>query len=296
MNSLSTENEHAYLRLVRQVLDSGDDIPDRTGQGTRSCFGSSLSLNIADGAVPLLTTRKMFFKGIIKELLWFLRGETDSTILSKSGVRIWDLNGSRSFLDSRGLFDRREGDLGPVYGFQWRHFGAHYESCDSSYAGRGVDQVKTLIDTIKSDPFSRRQLVTAWNPLDIDKMALPPCHVLFQTRVSPDGRNLDMNVYQRSADLALGVPFNMVSYCLLASAIGNAVGMTPRRLNFFYGDLHIYKPHIETMTELLRRQPINPPMLKISSEKRGCMPWELSEDDFVLEGYSHHDSLMMQLF
>jgi thymidylate synthase len=289
--SSEKDNEIAYLSLVRQLLEEGEDREDRTGQGTRSYFGAALLLDIANGILPLLTTRKIYFKGVVRELLWFLRGETDAALLSATGVKIWDLNGSRSFLDSRGLNHHREVDLGPVYGFQWRHFGAEYQSCDADYSGKGVDQIKSLIETIKADPFSRRQLVSAWNPPDIDRMALPPCHVLFQTRVSAYGKSLDMNVYQRSADLALGVPFNMASYALLA--IGNAVGMTPRRLNFFYGDLHIYKPHIETMRELLGRKPVNSPRILLNHEKKGRMPWELEESDFVLENYSPQDPLKM---
>ncbi len=196
--------ELAYLQLVREVMETGNRRGDRTGVGTVSRFGAQLRFDLSRG-FPLLTTKKMFWKGVRDELLWFIAGDTDAKRLAAKGVHIWDGNGSRAALDARGLKDYPEGTLGPVYGFQWRHFGAEYKGADADYTGKGVDQLADVIRLIRTDPNNRRIILSAWNPADLNKMVLPPCHVLCQFYVA-DGK-LSSHLYQRSADLGLGVPF-----------------------------------------------------------------------------------------
>ena len=196
-----------------------------------------MRFNLADG-FPLLTTKKTFLRGITEELLWFIRGSTNAKELNEKNVRIWDANGSRAFLDSRGLHNREEWDLGPVYGFQWRHFGAKYNTMHDNYTGEGVDQLKKLIETIKTNPNDRRMLMVAWNPVDLDQMALPPCHclvradhyllfffILIQCQFYVANGRLSCQLYQRSADMGLGVPFNIASYALLTMMIANVTGL-----------------------------------------------------------------------
>lgn len=208
--------EQQYLDLIRDVIERGEDKEDRTGVGTRSTFGNMMRFDLSQ-TFPLLTTKKVFWKGVVEELLWFLRGSTDGKALSDLGVKIWDGNGSREFLDNLGFKNRRVGDLGPVYGFQWRHFGAEYVDCDTDYTGKGVDQISQLVERIKRDPDSRRHIVSAWNVADLSKMALPPCHVLFQFYVA-NGK-LSCMLYQRSCDIGLGIPFNIASYALMTMMI-----------------------------------------------------------------------------
>lgn len=208
--------EQQYLDLIREIIETGNEKRDRTGVGTRSLFGRTMRFDISQ-TFPLLTTKKVFWKGVVEELLWFLRGSTYGKELSNKGVHIWDGNGSREFLDKLGFKDRVEGDLGPVYGFQWRHFGAKYTTWDANYSGQGVDQIQDVIRRLKNDPDSRRHIVNAWNVADLSKMALPPCHVLFQFYVN-DGK-LSCMLYQRSCDVGLGIPFNIASYALLTVMI-----------------------------------------------------------------------------
>lgn len=212
----SKHGEFQYLELIGKIIERGQEKTDRTGVGTYSLFGEMMRFDL-QRSFPLLTTKKVFWKGVVEELLWFLRGSTDGRLLSDKGVRIWDGNGSREFLDKLGFQERREGDLGPVYGFQWRHFGAAYQNCDTDYTGKGIDQIKELIDQLQQNPDSRRHIVSAWNVSDLKKMALPPCHVLFQFYVS-QGR-LSCMLYQRSCDVGLGIPFNIASYALLTTLI-----------------------------------------------------------------------------
>lgn len=210
--------EFQYLELIDQVIRTGHERSDRTQTGIISKFGGIMRFNLENG-FPLLTTKDVFWRGVVEELLWFIRGETNSKTLAEKKIKIWDGNGSRQFLDSMGFVEREEGDLGPVYGFQWRNFGAEYKGINYDYSKQrqGVDQLKYIIETIKKDPYSRRLVMSAWNPKDIPLMALPPCHVLSQFYVD-DGK-LSCMMYQRSADMGLGVPFNIASYSLLTCLI-----------------------------------------------------------------------------
>jgi len=242
-----------YLDQIRHLLDHGQRREDRTGTGTLSIFGMQGRYDIRDGVIPLLTTKKVFWKSIVEEVLWFIRGETSSQSLADRGVHIWDANGSRTFLDSQGFVDRQEGDLGPVYGFQWRHFGAEYRGTGADYRGEGVDQLSEVIRLIRTDPHSRRIILSAWNPTDLSLMALPPCHLLVQFYVQ-DG-HLSSHLYQRSGDMGLGVPFNIASYALLTHMIAHVTGLKAGEFVHTLGDAHIYVNHVDALKEQLTRQP-----------------------------------------
>jgi thymidylate synthase len=238
---------------------------------------------------PLLTTKKMGYKTILRELLWFLSGSTNNKKLQEKNVHIWDQNASKEFLETRGL-DYQEGDLGPVYGFQWRHFGAEYQGVNSDYQGKGVDQIKYIIDTIKEDPSSRRLIFSAWNPCDIDKMVLPPCHVMVQFSI--DGDHIDAQLYQRSGDMFLGVPFNIASYSFLLHIIGKLTNYKPRYLHHVLGDAHIYSNHLDVVEQQLERVPYDSPKLKLGDF--GDID-QITESDFTIEEYQSYSALKTEM-
>jgi thymidylate synthase len=280
--------EHQYLNITRDILRKGFLKEDRTGVGTRSIFGPQLEFNLQTQGFPLLTTKKVFWKGVLEELFWFVGGETDAKLLSQRGVKIWDGNSSRDFLDKRGLTEYREGDVGPVYGFQWRHWGAEYQGCDAGYEGRGIDQLTRVVQQIRETPESRRLIVSAWNVAELDRVALPSCHILFQYNV--EGDYLDLKMYQRSADWFLGVPFNIASYALLLSMTAHLTGKKPRRLILTFGDAHLYNNHEQQAWEQLSRSPLDLPSLEIVDRKQRS--WEdFSLEDIVLKGYRSHDAI-----
>ncbi|KAI0028438.1 thymidylate synthase/dCMP hydroxymethylase domain-containing protein [Vararia minispora EC-137] len=294
-------DELQYLSLIREVMKTGEVRLDRTGTGTISIFAPpSLRFSLSNSTLPLITTKKIFFRGILEELLWFIKGSTDSALLSQKGVKIWDGNGSREFLDSRGLKHRREGDLGPVYGFQWRHFGALYKNADSDYSGQGVDQLREVIHKIKHNPTDRRIILSAWNPADIPQMALPPCHMMCQFYVhlpAPDDPaarpRLSCLMYQRSADLGLGIPFNIASYALLTHMIAQVTGTLAHELVIQLGDAHVYRDHIEALKLQLQREPRQFPTIRF---KRSVVDIDdFMFDDFVVEGYSPYPTIAMKM-
>lgn len=249
-----------YLDLLRHILDTGTQKSDRTGTGTISCFGYQLRTDLAEG-FPLLTTKKIHFKSVVYELLWFLKGDTNIKYLTDHGVRIWN-----EWADA-------EGNLGPVYGKQWRS----WEKPD----GTTVDQISNLMDTIRNNPDSRRMIVNAWNVGDIDKMALTPCHCLFQFYVA-DGK-LSCQLYQRSADVFLGVPFNIASYALLTHMIAHVCGLGVGEFVHTFGDVHLYNNHIEQAKEQLSRKPGKLPVLKIKRQVLSIFDFEY--EDFDIEDY-----------
>ena len=209
--------EMQYLEIIENVIETGKFKDDRTGTGIYTKFGHQMRYDLQH-SFPVLTTKDVFWRGVAEELLWFVKGETNAKLLSDKKIKIWDGNASREFLDNLGLKDREEWDLGPVYGFQWRHFGAKYDTMHKDYTNEGVDQLAQIINTIKTNPNSRRIVMTAWNPSAIPEMALPPCHIFAQFYVSGDEvgkQKLSCQMYQRSCDLGLGVPFNIASYALL---------------------------------------------------------------------------------
>lgn len=283
-------DEYQYLNLAQRILDVGIWRADRTGVGTLSLFGAQHRWDLRHH-FPLLTTKRVFWRGVAEELLWFVRGSTDAKLLQAKDVHIWDENSTRQFLDSRGLTDHAVGDLGPVYGFQWRHFGATYTSADADYTGQGVDQLAQLIETIKTNPTDRRLCMSAWNPAALAQMALPPCHMFAQFYVA-DG-HVSCHMYQRSADLGLGVPFNIASYALLTYMVAHVCGLKPGELIHSMGDAHIYMNHIEPLREQLLREPTAFPTLRIKRAVTEIDQFEF--DDFELLGYNPQARIKMDM-
>ncbi|XP_045608478.1 thymidylate synthase isoform X2 [Procambarus clarkii] len=284
-------DELQYLDLVRNILNHGTRKGDRTGTGTISLFGAQMRFSLRDGIFPLLTTKRVFWRGVVEELLWFIKGSTNAKDLQEKGVHIWDGNSSREFLDKSGFTEREEGDLGPVYGFQWRHFGAAYVDMHSDYAGRGLDQLQQVIETIEKNPEDRRIIMCAWNPTDVPKMALPPCHCLCQFYVA--NGELSCQLYQRSADMGLGVPFNIASYALLTCMIAHVTDLKPGEFVHTLGDAHVYANHSSALEEQLKREPRPFPMLKIKRNVKSINDFKF--EDFELVGYKPHPKIQMEM-
>jgi thymidylate synthase len=285
------EAEHVYLDLLSRLLVA-PQVDDRTGIGCRSLFGEQLRFPDVHAHFPLLTTKRVFWRGVIEELAWFLRGDTDARHLSEDkGVHIWDGNTSREFLDEAGLTEFREGDAGAIYGFQWRHFGAPYMGCDADYEGKGIDQIKEALRMIREEPESRRILVTAWDPTSLPDAALPPCHVMFQFNVRPRDLRLDCHVLMRSTDVFLGLPFNIASYAMLLHMMAAVSDLVPGDLIISMGNVHLYNNHIAQAREQLTRAPRMPPCL-VLRRTADAMPSDPSEfdvhTDFELQGYDPH--------
>ncbi len=255
-----------YLDLCRKILDTGAVKQDRTGTGTRSIFGYQMRFDLRDG-FPLLTTKKLNTRAIIHELLWFLRGETNIKSLNAVGVHIWD------------EWARPDGDLGPVYGRQWRSWPAP--------DGRVFDQITAVVQGLKKEPWSRRHVVSAWNVAELDKMALAPCHCLFQFYVSDN--LLSCQLYQRSADVFLGVPFNIASYALLTHMVAHVTGLAPGEYVHTFGDAHLYSNHMEQVALQLAREPRALPTMKINPEVKDIFGFKY--EDFTLEGYDPHPAI-----
>jgi len=286
----AVHEEQQYLDLIREILDHGVNKGDRTGTGTISKFGAQMRFSLRDDQFPLLTTKRVLWRAVAEELLWFISGNTNAAYLKEKGIKIWDGNGSREYLDKIGLTHREEGDLGPVYGYQWRHFGAKYVDMHTDYTGKGIDQLQIVIDTIKKDPNSRRIIMSAWNPSDLNEMALPPCHMFCQFYVA--NGELSCQMYQRSADMGLGVPFNIASYALLTRLIATVCGLKPGEFIHSIGDAHIYNNHVDPLKEQLKREPRPFPTLKINPKS--------SIDDFKFEDltlidYKPHQTIAMEM-
>ncbi len=279
--------EQQYLDLLQKILDEGYEKEDRTGTGTLSLFGEKMKFDISE-KIPILTTKKVFWKMVVKELLWFVSGSTDVKILQEQGVKFWNDNTCREFLDKRGLGHLREYDLGPGYGYLWRHFGGNYKGCEADYKNVGEDQLANVIHLLKTDPFSRRIIISAWNPEQVDQAALPPCHcfVQFYCVVVDGEKRLDCCLYQRSGDMFLGVPFNIASYSFLTYMIAQVVGMKPRNFVHVIGDTHIYKNHVDAVKEQLQRDVKEFPTLKFKRNVENIDGFAV--DDFIVEGYDPH--------
>lgn len=276
-------NEHGYIQTLSNILENGNIRGDRTGTGTISLFGVQMKFDISS-SFPLLTTKRVPFNMVAEELFWFLRGSTDNSELQEKNINIWNLNSNRNFLDSLGFYDREENDIGPGYGFQWRHFGAKYINCKSDYTNQGVDQIKDVINLLKTDPNSRRIIISGWNPIDIKNSNLPPCHCLAQFYVNRN--ELSCLLYQRSGDMALGVPFNIASYSLLTYILGDMTNLKPKEFVHTIGDAHIYLNHIDGVKEQIKRDPYMPPRLYVLNHHDNIEDYNIK--DFRICDYKYH--------
>jgi thymidylate synthase len=282
--------EQLYLNLIQKIINEGEERTDRTGTGTYSLFGEKLEFDLRTG-FPLLTTKKMFVRGIIEELLFFLRGQTDGQILLEKKVKIWEYYGSKKHFELSGI-QREENDLGPIYGFNWRHFGCPYVDSKTDYEGQGIDQLQNVINEIKTNPFSRRLLISAWDPVSVKQAALPPCHVLFQFYVSKN-KELSLQMYQRSADIGLGVPFNIASYSLLLMIVANMCNLTAKKLIISFGDVHVYKDHIVELKKQIERKPKPKPKMTIQKKIENFESLEFK--DFLLTNYVYDNPIHLRL-
>ena len=273
-----------YLDLLQHILDNGGDKSDRTGTGTRSVFGHQMRFDLSKG-FPLLTTKKVHFRSIVIELLWFLKGDTNVQYLKDNKVTIWD---EWATAEQTARFGRPEGELGPVYGHQWRNFGATQNE-DGSYQQNGFDQIKWLVNEIKTNPNSRRLIVSGWNPNEAGKVALPPCHTLFQFFVHDN--KLSCQLYQRSADVFLGVPFNIASYALLTQMIAQVCGLGLGEFIWTGGNVHLYENHLTQAKDQLVRNPTWHDCPKLTIDTEGKTIFEITEDDVHLYDYAHFPAI-----
>lgn len=300
LNQNSDENQ--YLNLVKEILDNGTWENGRNGR-TKEVFGRMMRFSLEDNTLPLITTKLVSWKTVLIELLWFIRGQTNNKILNEQGVHIWDGNSTRDFLDNVGLKEYPEGILGGIYGYQWRNFNGEYEickcedlkkcNCNSLSKTNRIDQLQNVINDLK-DPnkrSSRRLIVSAWNPCQISKMALPPCHVMYQFKVT-EGNKLSCLLTQRSCDIGLGVPYNIASYGFLTHLIAHHCGLEAKELIISLGSAHIYEEHIPQLREQINRIPYRFPNISIIDYREN--PEDYEKEDFVITGYSHHPSIKMK--
>ena len=288
-NSSAPHEEYQYLNLLQDILDEGHDEVGRNGN-TRCVFGAAMHFSLENGKIPILTTKKTAWKTCLKELLWFIKGQTDNKILTDQNVHIWDGNTTAEFMASRGLSHYQEGDIGPMYGFQWCHFNAPYEGCGADYTGKGINQLQNVIDTLKNPETrtSRRMVISAWNPCQIDQGVLPPCHVLFQFNVV-DGNKLSCCMTQRSMDTACGEPFNICSYSMLCCLIAKHCDLEPYEFIHYAGNCHIYADHLDNVKEQIKRTPYDFPTLEILNKRENINDYVL--EDFKISNYQHHDPI-----
>jgi len=286
-------DENQYLTLIEDILNEG--IMENTRNGNaKTIFGSAMHFSLKNNSIPLLTTKKLAWKTCLRELLWFISGKTDNTILQNNNVKIWNDNASREYLDSRGLSNLQENDLGPIYGHQWRHFNATYDNCKSDYTNKGIDQLNEIINTLKDPNLrnSRRMVISAWNPCQLNEMALPPCHILMQFNVL-ENKYLSCSLYQRSGDVGLGVPFNIASYSFLTHLIAHHCKLEASEFIYYLGNAHIYDDHIEPLEIQKNKLPLTFPTLSITNVYENINDYK--ENDFVINDYNYHESITMKM-
>jgi len=305
--SLRNHEEYQYLNLIENIIENGTWEEGRNGK-TKGIFGNTMRFSLKDGKIPILTTKKTAWKTCLKELLWFIRGETDAGLLQKQGVHIWDGNTSREFLDSRGLKLTKEGLIGAGYGYQWRYYNANYncftgtrlfnENEPDIFSRRkevtGIDQLQQIIDQLKNPETrnSRRLIMTAWNPIQLDQMALPPCHIFCQFNVH-NGNQLSCAMYQRSQDVALGASFNIASYSFLTHLIAKHCGLEAYEFVYFTGNCHLYEDHIEPMKTILTREPFPFPTVSIKQVRENINDYQV--EDFEIINYKSHEVIKMNM-
>ena len=286
-------DENQYLNLIKDILDENQEFIGRNGK-TLAVFGSAMHFSLENQTIPLLTTKKLAWKTCLRELLWFIKGDTSNKRLRSQNVNIWNQNGTRDFLDSRGLYNNDEDDLGPIYGFQWRHFNAKYNNCDSDYKNQGIDQLQEIITQLKDKSMrnSRRLIMTAWNPCQINEMALPPCHILCQFNIT-DENKLSCSLYQRSGDVGLGVPFNIASYSFLTHLIAKHCDLEAYEFVYYLGNAHIYDDHIDGLKDQLTRNVNEFPKLNIKKLNEKIEDYCL--EDFEISNYNYNDSIKLNM-
>ena len=290
------KNDTEYLNLIRTVMQFGDKKFGRNGN-TISYFGHQMRFDLRDNMIPIITTKKMAWKTCLRELLWFVKGHTDNKILKEQNVRIWNGNATREFLDSRGLITNEEDDLGPIYGFQWNNFNGTYRA-HNDYDNNGVNQLDYIVKALKNtsnegeNKYSRRLIVSAWNPCQLDQMALPPCHVLFQFYVNSQDE-LSCHLYQRSGDVGLGIPFNIASYAFLTHLIAFHCDLKPGHLVHSIGDCHIYDDHVMVLSKQLSNKIYDSPLLLIKEKKEHLCDYTI--DDFIVSDYNYAEVLKMDM-
>jgi thymidylate synthase len=304
--------EYQYLNLIQSIITNGTIENNRNGN-TKSIFGNMMRFSLKDNKIPILTTKKVAWKTCLKELLWFIKGETDNNILNQQNVHIWDANASPEFVSTRNLSHYRNGLLGPIYGYQWRNYNAPYDYINSGHPfdpimdkydetydysenlqSMGIDQLQYIIDNLKNPHTrnSRRLIMTAWNPLQLDEMVLPPCHILCQFNVH-DGNKLSCAMYQRSVDVMLGCPFNIASYSFLTHLLAKHCNLEAHEFVYFMGNCHIYEEHLLSAPIQLSRQPYEFPTLEINCIKENINDYNIN--DFIIHNYSFHDTIKMNM-
>jgi thymidylate synthase len=291
--NIPLHDENQYLSLIRDINLYGSMECGRNGNAL-TAFGAAMHFNLANNLMPILTTKKIAWKICLKELLWFIKGDTNNKILKKNKVNIWNGNASREFLDSRNLHNLEEDDLGPIYGHQWRHFNANYDTCNTDYTGKGIDQLEYIIQAL-NDPLqknSRRLILSSWNPCQLNEMALPPCHILCQFNVIETNK-LSCSLYQRSGDVGLGVPFNISSYCFLTHIIAKHCNLEATDFYYYLGNCHIYDNHIISLSEQINRNPYPFPTINIKIKRDNINDY--IEDDIEICNYISDNLIKMEM-
>ncbi len=291
---MNNNEEYQYLNLIKDVLNNGYWENTRNGK-TITKFGVNMRFSLKDNNFPLLTTKKMAWKSCAEELFWFIRGSTDNEELKNKNVKIWNANSSREFLDSRGLYNNKENDLGPIYGFQWRHFNASYNGRYPNYENKGIDQLQRIINDLKNIETrnSRRHILTSWNPCQIDEMALPPCHLLCQFNVR-ENKYLSCALYQRSGDIGLGIPFNIASYSLFTIILAKHCDLIPDEFVHFIGNAHIYENHVDALKMQIDRVPLPFPRIQIKNIYDNINDYNINDIEWISK-YEYLDSIKMDM-
>ena len=287
--------ENQYLSLIKNIIDNGVKEVGRNGT-TYSEIGGMMRFSLKDNTIPLMTTKKLAWRNVFKGVIMVCKGDTSNDNLQKDNVKIWNGNATREFLDSRGLYNLKENDLGPVYGHQWRFWNAKYDNSETCYKGKGIDQLQNIIDEIRyckeNNETSRRLIMSAWNPEQIDEMALPPCHVLSQYHIT-EGNKLSCSLYQRSGDMGLGIPFNIASYSFLTHLLAKHCDLEAGDFVHFIGNMHIYDDHIEVLKKQIVKTPFDFPKLYINEKKENIEDYKF--EDFKIKNYKFHKQLKMKM-
>jgi thymidylate synthase len=280
------KEEEQYYQLIRDILHNGTIEQGRNGN-TMSIFGSAMRFSLQHNKIPLLTSKQLAWKTCLKELLWFISGSTDNSILQEQNVHIWDGDAKKAK-----DFNYMDGDLGPIYGHQWRHFNADYVDCKTDYTGKGIDQLQNVINQLKNPSQSRRIILTSWNPQQIDQMVLPPCHVFAQFNVSSN-KELSCSLYQRSGDVGLGVPFNIASYSFLTHLLAKHCGLIAKEFIYIIGNAHIYEQHIESLKKQIENPLYDFPTLEIKNIHNNIEDYKIT--DFVIDNYIFNEKIKMNV-